>query len=444
MTQLSSLKRFPALQAEIGDWDYYITSLKFSEIAERVRSATELVTPPDMNHWIQRSIVDIRAGKIADYLLEQEQHFFPGIVVGVYLGEPTWYAIDVEGNTAFSIPDLDSGSKFRIGLLELDGTERLYAIDGQHRIAGIKEALSRLKEKDDLENYNRLANEDLSVVFVSADIDREGELERVRRLFTTLNKEAKKVSEPEIVALDEDDAAAIVTRWIAIRYAGLRGDTSRGDTSIDRMPDANLIQMGTRHEIPPTNHSSVTTIVTLYRMVKRVLQSELRVIQRKYKNNRPDEYVLQELYKEIVEIWEFMRSHDSALADVLGSDPREQRAMKYRGEEGGHILFRPIGLQAFAGALGLLRTRGIPNEQAVRSLCTLPMTISEVPWKHIVWNPNTRRIINGSRTISEALFLHMLGERPRSSRYDLVTHYREMLGNPSPDPFEQIPVFDVE
>ena len=76
----------------------------------------------------------------------------------------------------------------------------------------------------------------------------------------------------------------------------------------------------------------------------------------------------------------------------------------------GTFSFDRWGLQAFAGALGLLRTRGIPTEKAVRSLCNLPMDISQTPWRHIVWNPSTRRMINGNKTIAETLFLHMLNQ----------------------------------
>ena len=434
-----SVKRFPALQAQMGDWDYYITTLTFEEIARRVQPATELVTPSDMNKWIQRQVIPRRARQIASYLIDQEQHFFPGIVIGVYLGEPTWYEVEVEENDIFGSPGLDASSRASIGLLELDGTEKLYAIDGQHRVAGIREALGRLFKQKDIAKYKQLASERLSIAFVSANVGETGELERVRRLFTTLNKQAKKVSEPEIIALDEDDAAAIVTRWIATRYDGLKSPRSGGDES-----ELNLIQLGRTHDIPARNQRSITTIVTLYRMVKSVFQKELQSIRRKYKQNRPDEYILEDIYEETVSIWELMRKYDEAINDVLGSDPNEERAAKYRNEQGGHILFRPIGLQAFSGSLGLLRIRGLGNEQAVRNLFRLPMDIGKVPWQHVVWNPNTRSMITANKTVTEALFLYMLGQEPRTSGYPLGTRYRELLGNPATDPFEEVSVYGIE
>ena len=434
------LKTFPTLQATMGDWSYYITTLPFYEVARRVRLATELVTPHNMSEWIQRSVIPQRSTQIADYLINQEQHFFPSIVVGVYQGEPTWYEIDVDENSIFGTPGLDPRFKYSLGILELDGNEKLYAIDGQHRVAGIKEALKRLANSDD-ERYERLANESLSIVFVSADIDQPGQLERVRRLFTTLNKQAKRVSVPEIIALDEDDAAAIVTRKVAINYDGLK-EMSSIDGENGRN-NVGLIQMGRTHDIQPSNRQSVTTIVTLYHMIKRVFQSELKSLNNEHKGNRPDDNALELMYGNTVKVWEAMRRYSPELNDVLGSAPQEERAAKYRNENGGHILFRPIGLQAFAGALGLLRNRGVDTEEAVRSLCQLPMEISDIPWQHVVWNPNTSRMINGNKTMAEALFLYMLGQEPRTASYDLASKYRELHGDSLTDPFEKVGVWKL-
>ncbi len=428
-------KRFPALRSRIGDWYYYVTTLPFHEVAQRVQPATELVTTRDMSAWIQRSIVQERAKKIADYLITRTQHFFPGVVVGVFLGEPTWYEIDVEDNVVLTDPAIEPNAQYNLGLLELGGTERLYAIDGQHRIAGIKAALEQLDTPEGIEHHDRLANEDLAILFVSADIEREGQLERVRRLFTTLNKEAKKVSDAEIVALGEDDAAAIVTRWIATRYDGLRADPSDAD---DDLP--HLVQLGTRDEIPHTNQRGVTTIVSLYRMAKGIFQKDITALNKECQGHRPDDEELEAIYGEAVMIWDLMREHDEALGSVIGSDPAEQRAADHRHDQGGHILFRPMGLQSFGRALGLLRTRQIDTGLAVKSLCKLPMSLSGSPWVHAVWNPYTRRMNNDSQPVAEALFLHMVGHKPRTSRMDLSKRYRELLGLP----VETNPLQDVQ
>jgi DNA sulfur modification protein DndB len=241
------------------------------------------------------------------------------------------------------------------------------------------------------------------------------------------------------VALDEDDAAAIVTRWIATRYDGLRVSSADADGSLPH-----LVQLGTRDEIPPTNQRSITTIVSLYRMTKGIFQKDITALNKKYQGNRPDDEELEAIYAEAEMVWDLMRERDEALGNVLGSDPAEQLAAVHRNDQGGHILFRPMGLQSFGRALGLLRTRKVETKRAVEALCSLPMSLAESPWVNVVWNPNTRRMNNDSQSVAEALFLHMVGHEPRSKRLNLAKRYRELLGLPEEDdPIKDVPVYGL-
>ena len=354
-------------------------------------------------------------------------------MVGVYQGQPTWHEIEVQESPIWGTPGLDPRFQESFGILELDGEENLYAIDGQHRVAGIKKALEQLKEQGDPQ-YETLANEDLTFVFVSAEIG-DGKIERVRRLFTTLNKEARRVKTQEIIALDEDDPAAIITRWLAIDYEGLNKETPKEDGK----PVKSLIHFAA-NQIPTGNRHSVTSIVTLHTLVKKVFKPELDRLKREYRTNRPNDDDLKDLYSKAVGIWESARKYVSSLDDVLGSNPEEERASKYRGEHGGQILFRPIGLQAFAGALGRLRSEKVDLETAIRSLCELPMEISESPWNYVFWNPNTKRMISQKQNIAvaEDIFLHMLGYELKGNRSDLRTRYNNLFDDPSADPFKSL------
>ncbi len=65
----------PALRAHMGDWIYYITFMRMSDIAKRVSIAEEIHTSRSLNELIQRQLTN-RAGKIQDYLQTQPQRFF--------------------------------------------------------------------------------------------------------------------------------------------------------------------------------------------------------------------------------------------------------------------------------------------------------------------------------------------------------------------------------
>ena len=169
MMDTPEVKAFPTIRAQMGDWFYYITTLPFYEVARRVPPATEFFHPSNMNEWIQREVMPRRQTEIANYLLNENERFFNGIVLGLYLGEPKWYGIEVSDNNLFGTPGFDPRFRHALGILELSGEERLYAIDGQHRVAGITTALDSLLRDEDMERYNVLAHEDLAVVFVAAD-----------------------------------------------------------------------------------------------------------------------------------------------------------------------------------------------------------------------------------------------------------------------------------
>ena len=432
------VKAFPTIRAQMGDWYYYMTTLPFYEVARRVLPATEFFHPPSMNEWIQREVMPRRKKEIATYLMNEEQRFFNGIVLGLYLGEPKWYEIEVAQNNLFGTPGLDPRFRQALGILELTGEERLYAIDGQHRVAGIKEALDTLLREELVEQYNTLAHEDLGVVLVAADREAE-QLRRVRRMFSTLNKTAKPVSTAELIALDEDDAGAITTRRVATEFE----DLNRVTLVQGRRPDMSLIHLGRNTQLPKANRHSISTIVTLLDIIRSSFQAELNSLKTEHQGSRPTEPELNSLYDKATAMWKSLRTHCDEMADVMGSEPGEHRAGAYRREDGGHVLFRPIGQQAFSGALGVLRSRKISTEEAVANLCLAPMELSKPPWVNVMWNPTTNRMINSYRTLGEALFLHMVGESPRSQRYDLEKKYQEVYGQEVKAPFQDLPVFPV-
>jgi len=430
------LKSFPTIRAQMGDWFYYLTTFPFYEVAHRIRPATEFFHPNNMNEWIQREVIPRRRNEIAEYLLTTKERFFNGIVVGIYLGEPNWYGIEVDENNIFGAPGLDRRFENALGVLELTGDERLYAIDGQHRVAGIKEALDQLEHDEErVDEYRQLANEDLGIIMVAADID-AGQLQRIRRMFSTLNKTARPVSKAELVALDEDDASAIITRRLATEFKELNKVTP----VTGQRPDWGLVHLGKSTQISPSNHHSITTIVTLYDIVGSALSPEVATLRAQHGVNRAGETQLQELYEKAEGIWNLLKENSPEMADVLGSEPGNLLASKYRRDDGGHVLFRPIGQQAFSDALGVLRSRQIPTETAIRYLCSVPMQLAQLPWERVMWDPTTNKMVNSNRALAGALFLHMVGQTPKSKTYDLEERYQALYGEIEKAPFDQLPV----
>lgn len=198
----------PAIRSCVGDWIFYTTTLSFNEVGAFVKSPDEVHERRKLSNWIQREAIEEHSEAISEYIIKNEQRFLGALIIGVYDGCPNWAPLNVS-----FLPDhldLSEDQKEKVegqlGLLYLAGTEKLFAIDGQHRVAGIKKAIE--KSGEDL----GILDDSISAIFVSHDASTEDGKQRTRRLFTTLNKKAKPVSQPAVIALDEDNGFAIITR----------------------------------------------------------------------------------------------------------------------------------------------------------------------------------------------------------------------------------------
>ncbi|MBM3934371.1 MAG: DGQHR domain-containing protein [SAR202 cluster bacterium] len=203
------MKRLPAIRCHIGDWWYCVTTLPSSDVASRIKRAKEFLQPKGFDEMVQREVQG-RYKQVAGYLLEEQQRFFSAIVVGVRGGEPRFFALDVEPNPLVGIPELDRRFEESLGILELRGDEQLFAIDGQHRVEGIKLALKK---------NPALKDDELTIIFVAAQSD-PASVQWVRRVFPRLNRYAVPTKKGEIIAIDEDDPSAIITRRMLAEHEG--------------------------------------------------------------------------------------------------------------------------------------------------------------------------------------------------------------------------------
>lgn len=195
--------KLPCLRGRMGDWIYYTSLLKFEELAKRTSLVPDIHKNKELSRWIQREVSD-RSEEIALYLKEQPQRFFNAIICGIYGGKPHWQELDIDAKSANLNEEEQTYLGKTFGILTLSGEEKIFAIDGQHRTNAIKQYLT--KDKD-------IKNEEVAVIFLAHKNDRDGEI-RTRRLFSTLNRYAVPVSISEIIALDEEDNCAILTRWL--------------------------------------------------------------------------------------------------------------------------------------------------------------------------------------------------------------------------------------
>ncbi len=231
----------PALRGFFGDWVYYSCLFQLKMLAEKVEYANVLHNSTQLSDMIQRELTEGRSEEIAKYL-KQDERFFNSLVIAVYGGDPEWLEIGrltPPKDADFNEDDIPETVRHSIGFLRLSGKEKLFAIDGQHRLSGIKAAVP-LDES--------LGNDEVSVLLVAHKNTKPG-LQRTRRLFTTLNKTAVEVSKGEIIALDEDDTMAICVRKFLEESELFKGGRLANNAT---------------NNLPVGDEKSLTTIGNLY------------------------------------------------------------------------------------------------------------------------------------------------------------------------------------
>ncbi len=381
-----------AIRAKIGMWSYYVATLTFGEINEHVkRIDDELHKSKILSEALQRSITD-NYKKIAEYLCSQEERFFSSIVLAMYDGNPQWREVRLE---------YDDGTEFYdLGYLELTGSEKIFPVDGQHRVEGIKEAIIRKPE---------LASEKAPVIFIGHKNDQKG-MERSRRVFSTLNRYAKPVSMRDIIALDEDDIVAIVSRKLLEEHP---------------LFSENRILDSKTRAIPDSNKTVFTSLITYYECNKKLLTDFLanknvskqdgKKVKglpkiKEYIRLRPNEEEIEE-FEEICRIfWDVFAENIDDIKEYVSAEI--PNSVKYRNHEGGNILFRPTSLLSFVEAVVKIKmSKGESYDKILATMNKLPLQLDEVIWHNILWNMKSKTMIMNNSALVRKLILYLYDTR---------------------------------
>jgi DNA sulfur modification protein DndB len=365
--------------------------MKLSDVASHIKAPDEVHTSKRLSDWIQREAIESHAEAISQYITTSDQRFLGSIIVGVYGGQPDWSPLKIRLSSS---PDLTDSQIRRLesalGVLHLSGEEKLFPVDGQHRVEGIKKAVARVAPD------SPIREDAISAVFISHDpLTPEG-VARTRRLFTTLNKKAKAVSKAQTIALDEDNGFAIVTRRLIDSYSLFCGDDSR-------------IAFNSTGSLGASEKNAITSVVGLFEIVK-----DLYGTAGDFDQKRPSEGALEAHLSRCVEFFDALLRNIPEYQEVFGSKvavPGDFRTVTCN-----HLLFRPIGQRAFARATELMISRGCSVDEAVVKISRANLDLLSEPWAHVLWNPVTEQMMTGALMVGEANLLELAEVPPRSKQ----------------------------
>ncbi|MEO7977691.1 DNA sulfur modification protein DndB [Flavobacterium sp.] len=382
--------KIPAIKGRIGDWDYYISTLTFQQVNDYVsRVDDELHKSESLKELIQRSITN-NFLSIKKYIINQPELFFNSLVLAVYDDYPEWVEIEVKYD------DLET---YQLGLLDFPSNHKIFPVDGQHRVEGIKAAL---QEKA------ALADMKISVIFIGHKNDENG-LKRTRRLFSTLNRYAKPVTMDDIIALDEDDSIAIATRNLLetnLLFTGKKVTKSKNKA------------------ISTDDKHSFTSIITLYECNRELLKYHRKCMKKnapdtirdkksfnEYLKFRPEEDDLAS-YEELCNLFwnDFINNFE--YIKEYSIDNSINPSEKFRNNiEGGNLLFRPIALLPFVQCVLELNTATNKSfDEIFQFFGNLNLNLNQKPWKQVLWNDFQKTMIMGNKTLVKYILKYKFDE----------------------------------
>lgn len=421
-------KKIPAIKAVIGNWIYYAGVLSFEDISKYVSPINdELHKSKSLSDAIQRSITDNYIA-IKEYILNQEERFFNAIVLAIYDGSPNWIEVELE---------IEGEEFYNMGFLSLSGEEKIFPVDGQHRVAGIKAALAENSE---------IKEEKVPVIFIGHQKTDEG-MKKTRRLFSTLNRYAKPVSPKDIVALDEDDIVAITTRYMVENHP---------------LFEKERVVFSLQKGINSSNKKAFTSLITLSdcidelfkyyfvfykktddfkKYLEKYFPEKKSIGVKAFKRFRPSEATIADFESFVIKYWDAV----STLDDIKNymSDESDQPALEYRTKEtGGNILFRPIGILPFVQATisnaklyeNINSLEDVDFNKNINDFKDINLLLNQKPWLHVAWDPNTKTMkTTGNRKLIKLLFLYYanLDDLAVMNTNDIdyiKTHYASFIG----------------
>ena len=355
--------KIPAIKGVIGDWIYYQTVISFQKVAELIDNNHSIREYPTLNDVLQRDLSK-RSKKIKNYLIREQSRFFNSAIIGLYGENPNWYQFNFSPT---SIPEMELSEEIldTIGILEFNGGEILFSIDGQHRIDGIKQAL--------LENPDEFKFDELPVIIIAHNDSDVGKI-RTRRLFSEINTKAVRVSGLDDLITNEDNPSNINARKIYTEFIPFEKDVF-----ISLSKSVNIDASSTKF----------TTILNI--------KDANNILYSPYYSNldfRPSDDIIEDLYQKTLSFWqeafENIPSYKSVFID------KTQNISNYRNSDGGNMLFRPMGINILAQSYTIWNQNQLQGNFWT-AFNNINSNLDGSIWKDVIWD-NAKKNIKKTNT----------------------------------------------
>ncbi len=382
----------PALRGSIGKWVYYPALLTASQISAHVLSAKDIRESKALDDQLQRDLKP-RVKKIARYLKSRDTRFFNAVILGVFDSAPNWVEFDLQSVAKKLGLDDVSETQASMGLLNFTGAEKIFAIDGQHRVEAIREGNSDFPKN--------IKDDQFAVIFIAHDDSKDGRV-RTRRLFCDINKNAVAVSLGDRVIIDEDELAAIATRRIFAEYKPFSGGKEIAVTE-----KVEWVAKGGKEYF-----TSLLAIHTVAKKLKKLFHKPRGTLE-----SDPQNVVVFQAI--IAAFFDFVIGHEPSLNRYF-NDHKTTPEKERKGNRS--LVFRPIGLELLARLYVHFQTR--------EKLPVFEWGLKNLEWQNPkgVWDGTVwlnERIQPKAKAAALEYVLYLLHELPDDAVESLTESLRE-------------------
>ena len=372
---------YPALCANMGSWSpYYIVRMSLDQIVNEVKLVKTVEGDRILDDILQRPYRASRVKNSIAPFLSKADRFFPAIVVAAMGGGAKFRPLSLEHGRVREIWEEQGGGK-AFGLLTFRGDQVYYALDGQHRLGAIIQVVGDEENPPSPE----FLKEHVSVLVICRKENDAEFLKSYRRLFTSLNRYAVKTDEDVNIAMDEDDAFAIITRRLILRHDFFKTKES----------GEKRVQTFRKNIARPGSSPCFTSLRTLYGMNVTLLHSEERGNtldwnskkgMDAFKSERPRDKVINDLYNEAALYWNALVETLPELSDT----PATRRDHKAEAKD--HVMFWPLGQEVIIAAIRRLLDRRLKDNKptlenvraALKPLTKMDLRLHANPWRNIL------------------------------------------------------------
>lgn len=409
------LHTVPTMKGRMGNTDYYILSMKVNELVTLVRE------PSHMPGWDNEKIEEIYqrkidynrvCKKIVPYLIDNESRFFGSFIVAAFnFDEKVTFTPlnEIPGVTEAKLRPEHKDVVPKIGMLTLGGGVMMAPLDGQHRLKALQFAMQGRDHKGNeipgTGVNTALADEDVLVMLVRYDP------ESSRRIFTKVNRYARRPTAAETYVTDDDDVYAVLARRLA-NHIGGRLIEYKSSTLSARAPQ-------------------FATLTTLHTCCKKIVESILPedVVKQAVKL---DEKAVKACEQATQDVWNKLIKHIDAFKDATSDCSKAGDALRINIRKR-NLLGKPVVHECLVFAyLELIQELGWKT--VCKRLNLIPWEIEEENlsnvWQNVLWQGSAKKgkIITKQRRMAIDLITYMAGIDLTDEQQDaLLERYRELF-----------------